>query len=88
MDIAEDFPGIELNNQSLEIAELFYLCDTIGGTVGAFDSAITRFMNQWREFRDLVPLLSSKKLHLEAKSRLNQACASSIMHYGNKDLPS
>lgn len=37
--IADDFPGVELNYQSLEIVEKF---DSIGAKGGTFDSGIIR----------------------------------------------
>ena len=51
----------EINVQFLDIAEKFYLNDTIGG--GTFDSIITRIKSEWCKFSDLVQLLalSSKR---------------------------
>ena len=46
ISITEDFPGIKLNEQPLEIVKKFcYLGDTKGGRAGANDSIITRIRN-------------------------------------------
>ena len=55
MDIAEDYPGIELHGQSLEIVEKFYLGDTTGASEGACDSVIIRIKSGWCQLCDLVP---------------------------------
>ena len=55
MDIAEDYPGIELHGQSLEIVEKFYLGDTTGAREGACDSVIIRIKSGWCQLCDLVP---------------------------------
>ena len=81
-DIAGDCPAIELNGQSLEIVGNFcYLGSTIGATVGAVDSVITRIKSGWCKFRDFVPLLASMDLPLGAKSRSYSACVRCVMLY-------
>ena len=74
-DIADNFPGIELNEQLLEIVErVCYLGDTIKVSVGALDSVKTRI-------RHLVSFLASNGLPLGIKGRLYSACVWSIMLY-------
>ena len=81
-DIAEDCPGIELIDQSLETVEKFcYLGDTIGAREGGFDSVITRIRSGWCNFRDLVPFLAGRSSPLEAKGRLYSAYVCSVMLY-------
>ena len=53
--IAEDFPGIELNGQSLKIVEKFcYLGGTTGARGGADDIVITRTKSEGSKFSNLV----------------------------------
>ena len=57
--IAEDFPGIELNGQSLKIVEKFcYLCDKIGTRGGEDYIVITRTRIGGSKFTDLGPLVT------------------------------
>lgn len=64
-DIPEAFPGIELNDQSLEIREnICYLGDMIGASMIGLS-----------KFRELVPLLASRGLPL--RSRLYSASVQS-----------
>ena len=47
-EIVEDFPGTELNDQSLEIVEKFcYLGTTIRASGFVVDSVITRIESRW-----------------------------------------
>ena len=56
-NIAEDCPGVELNNQSHEVVEKFYyLGGTIGARWGAIDSVITRIRGGWNKFGACLPV--------------------------------
>ena len=75
----EDCLEIDINNQAIEIAEMFCcIDDTTGPKVGAVDSVTTRISSRWNKFRDLVSLLTSKGLPIKAKSRLNSTCVCSV----------
>ena len=55
IDIAKDYPDIELNDQSHEIMEkLCYLGDSIGARRVAVDNVLTRIRSGWSNLRDLV----------------------------------
>ena len=70
-DKAEDCPGIELNDQSLEILEKFcYLGETISVREGAGHSFVTRI--GWSKIRDLVSLLAGNCVPIGAKGRLGR----------------
>ena len=59
--MAEDYPSIELNGQSLETEEkCCYFGDKIVSQGGAVDSVITRVRSGW--IRDFVSLLASRGL--------------------------
>ena len=58
-----------------------YPDDTKGVRGDAVDSIITRIRSGRSKFRDLVPLLASTGLPLEAKDRLYSAYVPSIMLY-------
>ena len=78
--MAEDFLGIELNGQCIEIVEKFcYHGDTTGPTGGAVDSVITRIRSGSGKFRNLVSLFASRGLPIGAKGRLYSAHKYSIM---------
>ena len=64
-----------------------YLSDTKRARGTSFGNGITRIRSGWCKFRDLVPFLTSRALHLGAKSRLYSAFVCSIMLYGNETWP-
>ena len=72
-DIEDDFLGKELNTQSLEMVEAFYLCNTIkafdSARGEAFDSAKTKTESGWFKFRDLLPLLAKRRLISQERKR-------------------
>ena len=59
----------------------------VGGWGGAVESVITKIRSWWSKFRDLLPLLTSKDLSLEAKDRLHSTCIHIVMLYGSETLP-
>lgn len=78
-DIEDDFLGKELNTQSLEMVEAFYLCNTTkafdsvktfdSARGEAFDSAKTKIESGWFKFRDLLPLLAKRRLISQERKR-------------------
>ena len=70
-DIAEDCPGIELNDQSQEILKkIYFLGDTISARRGAVHSVIVGTRIGWSKIRGLVPLIASNCVLLGTKGRL------------------
>ena len=87
-NIAEDFPNIKLNSQSLEFVEKFcYLGDTIETGWGALGSVITRVKGGWSKFKHLVPLLTCRGLPLGIKGRLYSSCVHRTMLYESETYP-
>ena len=62
----EDYPGKELEGQSLEVVEKsYYIGSIIGG--GAVDNISTRLSNGWSNFRDFLILITSRGLPVGVK---------------------
>ena len=65
----------------VKLSKSFVIFVTIGAREGAFDNVITRIRSGWCKFKDLVPLLASRGLPLEAKGRLCSTFVRSVMLY-------
>ena len=79
-------PSIELNGQPFGIVDNFcYLGDKIGTRGG--DSVTANIRSEWSKFRDLVPLLASRGVHLGVRSRLYSTCVHSARFYGIDTWP-
>ena len=78
--------GIKLNGQSLEVVERFcYLSDTIGARRGAVNRVLVKKRKEWGDFKDLLPLLISKRFFIVSdKSRSYSASVCSIKLYGSE----
>ena len=74
---------LDLDGVKLETVDTFcYLGDTIGAGGGAKDSCSTRARCGWQKFRDLLPVLKSKRFSLRRKGDFYGACVRSVLLHG------
>ena len=59
-----------------------YLGDTIGAGGGARECSVTRVRCAWKKFRELLPVLTSRRFSLRKKGRAYRACVRSVLLYG------
>ena len=80
------FPAsVMYSGGSLEVVEnICYLGDMLGSEEGVERRVITRAGTAWRKFRELLSLLTSRVLSLQARGRLYKACVRSVMLYGSE----
>ena len=72
-----------LDGVELETVDSFcYLGDTIGAGGGAGESSSTRVRCGWQKFRDLLPVLTSKRFSQRRKGDFYGACVRSVLLYG------
>jgi len=71
---------IDVGDVTLECVDEFcYLGDVIGVGDGTETSSIMRVRCGWKKFRELLPLLTMKRLSLRMKGNLYAACVRSVM---------
>ena len=69
----------------LETVDIFYyLGDTINAGGGARESVVTRIRCGWGKFKELLPVLTSKRFSLCKKGRLYGACVRSVILHGSE----
>ena len=51
---------------------------------GAEESVIARTRSGWKNFRDLLPVLTCRGFSFRWKERVYKACVRSVMLYGSK----
>ena len=72
-----------LDDVTLETVDIFcYLGDTISAGGGAGESVVTRIRCGWGKFRELLPVLTSKRFSLCRKGRLFGACVRTVILHG------
>ena len=64
-----------------------YLRDTLDGNGGADHAATVSIRNGWKQFRELLPFLTSRAHPLEMKGKVFASCVRSSMVYGNETRP-
>ena len=71
----EECPGIDLDDQSLELTEKFYYLAPVDATgASERDSVLARIRNGSNTLMGLLPLLTITSSPLRKKSRLSSAC--------------
>ena len=72
-----------LDGDTLETVDTFcYLGDTINAGDGAGESVVTRIRCGWGKFRELLPVLTSKRFSLCKRGGLYGACVRSVILHG------
>ena len=72
-----------LDGETLETVDTFcYLGDTISAGGGAGESVVTRIRCGWGKFRELLPVLTSKRFSLCKKGSLFGACVRTVILHG------
>ena len=72
-----------LDGETLETVDTFcYLGDTISAGGGAGESVVTRIRCGWGKFRELLPVLTSKRFSLCKRGGLYGACVRSVILHG------
>ena len=73
---------VMLAGSNLEVVDKFYyLGDMLDAGGGTESSTVTRVRSGWKNFRELLPLLTTK-----ANSELYAACVHGVMLYGSEKL--
>ena len=74
-----------LDGVALETVDTFcYLGDTISAGGGAGESVVTRIRCGWGKFRELLPVLTSKRFSLRRRGNLYAACVRSVFLHGSE----
>ena len=84
--VLQERPGpLVLDGVALETVDTFcYLGDTISAAGGAGESVVTRIRCGWGKFRELLPVLTSKRFSLRRRGNLYAACVRSVILHGSE----
>ena len=84
--VLQERPGpLVLDGVALETVDTFcYLGDTISAAGGAGESVVTRIRCGWGKFRELLPVLTSKRFSLRRRGNLYAACVQSVILHGSE----
>ena len=76
---------VKVGDETLEVVPDFcYLGDSLSSGGGCELAAITRCKSAWKKFRELLPILTNRKLPLETRGRVYSSCVRSVMLYGSE----
>ena len=71
---------VEDGNENLEVVtEFCYLGDMLSAGAGCELAAITRCKCAWGKFRQLLPLLTNRKVPLLTRGKVYSSCVRSVM---------
>src|SRR6185436_17729574 len=59
----------------------------IGAGGDADDAVRARVRSAWSKFRQLVPILTPRRISLKLKGKIYKACIQSVMVYGSETWP-
>ena len=75
--------SLVLEGDTLDMVDKFcYLGDTLGAGGGARDCSVTRVGCAWKKFRELLPVLTSRRFSLRIRGQAYRACVRSVLLYG------
>ena len=79
---------ISIGDEKLEVVDAFcYLGDVTDQTGGCFDATTARVRSAWKNFRELLPVLTNKGISLRARGHAYNACIRSILLYASETWP-
>ena len=88
LDTYEEEENIVIGKSSYEAVQQFcYLGDMLSASGGAEASSVTRRRCAWKNFRELLPILSSSTISLRKKGSFYQACVRPVLLYGSETWP-
>ena len=71
-----------LEGNTLDTVDKFcYLGDTIGAGGGARECSVTRVGCAWKKFRELLPVLTSRRFSLGIRGQAYRACVRNVLLY-------
>ena len=77
-----------IGDEKLEVVDAFcYLGDMSDQTGGCFNAITARIGSAWKNFRDLLPVLSNKGISLRLRGHAYNACIRSILLYTSETWP-
>ena len=83
---SEELQRISLGaGQNLESVDTFcYLDDMIGAGGGAEEASRVRVRCAWTKFRELAPILTSRRASLRVKGKVYKTCVQRVLVYGSE----
>ena len=79
---------LTIDNVTLEVVESFcYLGDVTHQSGGCFEATTSRIRSAWKNFRDLLPVITNKSISLQRRGNVYQACVRSVLLYASETWP-
>lgn len=79
---------VKLDDEQLENVNSFcYLGDVISQSGGCYDAITARIRSTWKNFRELLPILTTRGLSLKVRGHMYNACIRSVLLYGSETWP-
>ena len=84
----EDPTTLSLGDESLEVVNSFcYLGDMMGKSGGCYDAVTARMQSAWKNFRELLPILTNRAISLSRRGHVFGACIRRVLLYGCETWP-
>jgi len=88
-DVAVRIESLDIGNGVVleKVGKFCYLGDMLNADGGADSAVVARVRSAWKKFRELSPILTSKRISLSLKGKIYASCVRSCLVYGSETWP-